>query len=893
VTSNPKEPLDVDPLETKEWLDSLDAVVEHSGHERGAFLVGRVVEAALRQGVRPDLPITTDYVNTIPEWEEPNYPGDAVLEKKIRRVIRWNAMAMVQRANHRFHGIGGHLSSYASSAMLYEVGFNHFFRGRDAEGGGDHVYFQGHAAPGIYSRAFIEGRLDIERVDHFRREAGQQGLSSYPHPRLMPDFWEFPTVSMGIGPINAIYQARFNRYLQGRGIKDTSRSTVWCYMGDGECDEPESLGALTVAAREGLDNLVFVINCNLQRLDGPVRGNGKIIQELEGQFRGAGWNVIKVIWGTEWDKLLKRDADGLLLRRMNEVVDGEFQKYTPSAGGALRERFFGSDPKLLELVSGLSDEELGKLRRGGHSDTKLYAAYDRALNHRNGKPTVILAHTIKGYALGSGFEGSNSTHQKKEMDLDELKKFRDQLELPIPDDRLSEVPPFYHPGMDSPEVEYMLERRRALGGPTPRRVGTPPTKLTLPPSKTYEEFKAGMAKGEASTTMVFTRLLSKLMRDKGIGRRVVPIVPDEARTFGMDALFSQVGIYSSKGQLYEPVDKGMLLYYRESKDGQVLEEGITEAGSTASFTAAATSYATHGEPMIPFYIFYSMFGFQRTGDQFWALGDSMGRGFVLGATAGRTTLNGEGLQHEDGHSLVLAATYPSVVSYEITFAFELATIIEDGLRRMFDANENIYYYLTLQNENFQMPPMPEGVSEGILKGIYRYKASSKASDKRVQLFGSGSIMLQVLRAQELLAERFGVAADVWSVTSYQELRREALAVERHNRLHPTEQPRLPYVAQALSGVKGPFIAASDYMSLMHDQIARWIPGRFVPLGTDGYGRSDTREALRRHFEVDAESIVVAALWALAQEGQLSAADVQNAIKDLGLDADKPYQAIAN
>jgi pyruvate dehydrogenase E1 component len=896
VTSNPKEPIDLDPAETGDWLDSLEAVLEHSGPERVAFLVTRLLEAAQRQGARPELPVSTDYVNTVPVDEQPAYPGDREMEGRIIGMIRWNAMAMVQRGNSRFEGLGGHLSSYASSATLYEVGFNHFFKGKDLDGIGDAVYFQGHASPGIYARAFLEGRIDVERVDAFRREAAQPGLPSYPHPRLMPDFWEYPTVSMGIGPINAIYQARFNRYVHNRGIKDTSNSMVWCFMGDGECDEPESLGQLRLASREGLDNLVFVINCNLQRLDGPVYGNGKIVQELEGVFRGAGWNVTKVVWASEWDALFDKDVDGVLVRRLNEVVDGSFQKYTTSPGAYMREHLFGTDPRLLDLVSHLDDDALVKLRRGGHDDLKVYAAYHRAVHQKNGKPTVILAHTIKGWQLGEAFEGSNGTHQMKKMAEEQLKVFRDQLKLPVPDDKLKEAP-FYHPGMDSPEVRYMLEHRRKLGGSLPKRRGKSASKITLPNAKFYEEFRAGMKKGEASTTMVFSRLLSKLLRDEHIGKRVIPIVPDEARTFGMDALFSQVGIYSSKGQLYEPVDKGRLLYYRESKDGQVLEEGINEAGSTASLTAAATAYANIGEPMIPFYIFYSMFGFQRTGDQFWALQDSMGRGFVLGGTAGRTTLNGEGLQHEDGHSHLLAATYPAVVAYDISFAYELATVIQDGLRRMVEKEENIYYYITLQNENYPMPALPaEGeaatakVLDGIVRGIYKYASSPKPGKHSVQLFGSGCIILQVLRAQEILIEKYGVAADVWAVTSYQQLRREALTCERYNRLHPEAEKRVPYITQALSGSKGPFIAASDYMTLVQDQVTRWIPGRYVALGTDGFGMSDTREALRRHFEVDAECIAVAALAALHAEGALDAKTLAQAIKDLGVDPNKVYSA---
>lgn len=870
-------------------MESLDSVAHHRGPQRAAYLVQRVFEQARQTGVNPEIPLTTDYVNTIPLDKEAPFPGDEEMERRIRRIIRWNAMAMVQRANQRFDGLGGHLSSYASSAALYEVGFNHFFRGPQFNGHGDFIYYQGHASPGMYSRAFVEGRLQEQQLDHFRRESGAtRGLSSYPHPRLMPDFWQFPTVSMGIGPLSAIYQARFLRYMHARGLADTAESRVWAYLGDGECDEPESLGSLALAAREELDNLVFVINCNLQRLDGPVRGNGKIIQELEGVFRGAGWNVIKVIWGPEWDEILARDTDGLLRRRMNEVVDGAFQKYTTSDGAYIRQHFFGSDPRLLEMVSHLSDEQLTKLRRGGHSYRKLYAAYHAATTTK-GKPTVILAHTVKGWTLGRAFEGSNITHQKKKMDLEDLKSFRDLMQLPIADEKLKEVP-FYRPADDSREMKYLMDRRRELGGFLPARRTTPTTSVELPGGDLYAEFLAGTGKGEASTTMVFARLLSKLVRDKAMGKRVVPIVPDEARTFGMDPLFSQIGIYSSKGQLYEPVDKGRQLYYKEAKNGQVLEEGITEAGSMASFTAAATSYSTLGEPMIPFYIFYSMFGFQRTGDQMWACCDAMGRGFLLGATAGRTTLNGEGLQHEDGHSLLLAATFPSVQSYDISFAFELATIIKDGMRRMYAESENIYYYITLQNENYTMPPMPEGVEEGIVKGLYPFTKADKPADKHVQLFGSGCIMLQVLRAAEILKERYGVTSDIWGVTSYQLLRREAVACERHNRLHPESQPKVPFVTAQLQGAKGPVIAVSDYMTLVQDQIARWVPNRYIALGTDGFGMSDTREALRRHFEVDAECIVVAVMDALRQEGRVDGATVARVIQEMGVDPDKIHSA---
>ena len=876
---------DRDPDETREWIESIEAVVATSGRDRAQYLLRRVLENARRFRILPPGPLTTDYVNTISTDEEPAFPGDEVMEKRIRRIVRWNAVAMVHRANVAYPGIGGHLSTYASSASLYETGFNHFFHGKEQEGSaGDLIYYQGHAAPGVYARAFLEGRLSIETMERFRREVERgKGLSSYPHPRLMPGFWEFPTVSMGLGPLQAIYQARFARYLANRGIADTSQSRIWAFLGDGETDEPEALGSLSIAAREGLDNLVFVVNCNLQRLDGPVRGNGKIIQELEAVFRGAGWYVVKVIWGPEWDDLLAKDHDGVLRRRMNEVVDGQWQKYTTEPGAYTRRDFFGTDPRLLEMVKDLSDKQIEHLRRGGHSYRKVYAAYRRAIENK-GRPTVILAHTVKGWTLGESFEGSNVTHQKKKLEKGELRVFRDALHLPVPDAKLDEAP-FYHPGSKSPEVEYLLERRRALGGSIPKRRVAAQVKVELPSQELFDEFKQGTGDGEASTTMAFARMLSKLLRDKRLGRRVVPIVPDEARTFGMDALFSQVGIYSSQGQLYEPVDKGKLLYYRESKDGQVLEEGITEAGSTASFIAAGTAYSNFGQPMIPFYIFYSMFGFQRTGDLFWAAGDSMARGFVLGATAGRTTLNGEGLQHQDGHTQLLMSTIPSCVCYEVAFAYELAVVIEDGLRRMVGDDEAVYYYITLQNENYRMPPMPEGAREGILRGIYRLSVAVDGKRHRVQLFGSGSILMQVIRAREIL-ERYDVSADVWSVTSYVELRRDALECERQARLHPESPPRSSHLAEILAGVEGPFIAASDFMKAVPDQIARFVPGRFVPLGTDGFGMSDTREALRRHFEVDAESIAIAALDALRLDGKLDAATVARAIAELGVDPDK-------
>jgi pyruvate dehydrogenase E1 component len=877
---------DRDPQETQEWIESIDSVIEAEGRERAQYLIGRVVDAARVRGVQPVLPVSTDYVNTIRPEEEPEFPGDEEMEERIRRIIRWNAAVMVHKANKTFDGLGGHISTYASSATLYEVGFNHFFRGKDADGAGDQIYFQGHASPGVYSRSFLEGRLSLEQMDRFRREVERgKGLSSYPHPRLMPDYWEFPTVSMGLGPIGSIYQARFNRYLHNRGLADTSKSRVWCFIGDGESDEPETLGALSIAAREQLDNLTFVLNCNLQRLDGPVRGNGKIVQDLEGVFRGAGWNVVKVVWAENWDRLFARDVEGVLRRHLNTVVDGQWQRLTTATGDVVRDQFFALDPRMLEIVKDLTDEEVGRLQRGGHSSRKVFAAYQRAVTTNDGRPTVVLAHTVKGWMLGEGFEGSNVTHQKKKMDQNELKAFRDVLQLPVSDEQLEKLPPFYHPGMKSPEVEYVLERRRALGGFIPKRRTQVDVKVDIPGGEVFDEFFKGMAKGEASTTMVFSRLLAKLLRDKKIGKRIVPIVPDEARTFGMDALFSQVGIYAPKGQLYTPIDKGKLLYYREAQDGQVLEEGITEAGSMASFIAAATSYATHGQPMIPFYIFYSMFGFQRTGDQFWAAGDQMARGFILGATAGRTTLNGEGLQHEDGHSHHIAMTVPNCIAYDVAFAYELAAVIEDGLHRMYEKDEAIYYYITLQNEDYAMPPMPEGAKEGILKGIYKFRDAEQKLGKHVQLFGSSCIMQQVMKAQAMLKD-YGVSADIWGVTSYQQLRNDAMSCERHARLNPEAEPRVPYISQVLKGSEGPYIAASDYIKHTPDSVARFVPGTYVVLGTDGFGMSDTREALRRHFEVDAESIVLGALHGLRLDGKMSVAEVAAAIKKLGIDSNK-------
>ena len=876
---------DLDEVETREWLDSLDQVLDQAGENRARFLMYKLLKRARQRHIGVPTLTQTRYINTISPEQEPWFPGDEALERRIRRLVRWNAMAMVLRANNRFPGLGGHLATYASAASLYEVGFNHFFRGKDDPGGGDQVYFQGHAAPGIYARAFLEGRLSEDNLDRFRRETGGGGLSSYPHPRLMPDFWEFPTVSMGLGPLAAIYQARFNRYLQNRGIKDTSQQRVWAFLGDGEMDEPESISGISLAARDGLDNLTFVVNCNLQRLDGPVRGNGKVIQELEGLFRGAGWNVIKVVWGREWDDLLARDKDGSLVEKMNTTLDGEFQKYSVSTGAYVREHFFGPDPHLHGLVEHLSDDDLLRLRRGGHDYHKVYAAY-KAATEFTGAPTVILAKTVKGWTLGRGVEARNITHQAKKLSEDELRVFRDRLELPIPDDQIRDAP-YFHPGPDSDEVRYMQERRAALGGPVPRRVVRAPA-LPRPGAPVDAEFNGGSTTA-VSTTMVFARLLRNLIRDPKLGRRIVPIIPDEARTFGMDPLFKEVGIYAAHGQRYEPVDSDLVLSYRESRDGQVLEEGINEAGSMASLQAAGTAYATHGEPMIPFYIFYSMFGFQRTGDQAWAFGDQRGRGFMIGATAGRTTLAGEGLQHDDGHSQVLASTVPVVRAYDPGFAYELAAIIRDGIERMFGDGEDVFYYVTVYNENYPQPAKPEGVDEGIVKGLYRFLAAPEIADPKgaVRLVGSGSILQQVLAARDLLAERFGIAAEVYSATSFQQLRHEALQVERWNRLHPDQQARIPYVAQVLGPDGGPVVVATDWVKTLPDMVAPWITAPYLVLGTDGFGRSDTREALRDHFEIDARHIAAAALSGLARAGDWDPAAAAAAIRDLGIDPDGP------
>ena len=874
---------DIDPAETAEWLESLDAVLDHAGRGRARYLMLRLLQRAREKSVGVPALRSTDYINTIPPEREPWFPGDEDAERRIRAYIRWNAAIMVSRANRPEVGVGGHIASYASAASLYEVGFNHFFRGKDAaDGSGDQVFFQGHASPGIYARAFLEGRMGEERLDGFRQESRAQSLSSYPHPRLMPDFWEFPTVSMGLGPIDAIYQARFNKYLQHRGIKDTSDSRVWCFLGDGEMDEPESLGAIGVAAREELDNLTFVVNCNLQRLDGPVRGNGKIIQELESSFRGAGWNVIKVVWGRQWDDLLARDVDGVLVNAMNTTPDGQFQTYSVEPGAYTRQHFFGQDPRLLRMVEHLSDDQLRNLPRGGHDYRKVYAAFKSA-TETVGQPTVILAHTIKGWTLGKDFEGRNATHQMKKLTKPELKELRDRLYLEIPDSALEgDLPPYFHPGPDSPEVAYMKERRSVLGGALPRRVVTKES-LPLPPPTSYDDLKKGSGKQAVATTMAFVRLLKDLMRDKGIGQRIVPVIPDEARTFGIDAMFPSAKIYSPHGQRYDAVDRALLLSYKESAQGQILHEGITEAGSMASVIAAGTSYATHGEPMIPVYVFYSMFGFQRTGDQMWQMADQLGRGFLLGATAGRTTLNGEGLQHQDGHSPLLASTNPACVTYDPAFAYEIAFITEDGLRRMYgDEPEDVFYYLTVYNEPFPQPAAPEveGLREGVLRGIYRY-AQADGEGPRAQLLASGISMRHALHAQQLLRDDWGVVADVWSVTSWNELRRDAVACEEHTLLHPDE-PRTPYVTSALRGAEGPFVAVSDYMRSVPDQISRWVPGPWASLGTDGFGRSDTRAALRRHFRTDAESIAALAVQELASSGQLPAEAAQQVVERYAL-----------
>jgi pyruvate dehydrogenase E1 component len=859
-----------------------ELALENQGPERTAKLLEKLAQQ-LRAAPHPQARLTTPYVNTIPVEAQPRYPGDRVIERRIKSLMRWNAMAMVVKANSTTN-VGGHISTYASSATLYEVAFNHFLRGATDSFPGDLVYFQGHAAPGMYARAFLEGRLDEKHLQNFRQELAEGGgLSSYPHPYLMPEFWQFPTVSMGLGPIMSLYQARFNRYLHARGLTNwKDEPKVWAFLGDGECDEVDTLGAITLGARENLDNVIWVINCNLQRLDGPVRGNGKIIQELEGLFRGAGWNVIKVIWGSDWDDLFARDKSGLLVRRMEECVDGDFQKYCVEPGSYTRKHFFGKYPELLELVNHLTDDQIRKMLRGGHDARKVFTAYKAATEHK-GQPTVILAKTVKGYGLGEAGEGRNISHQQKKMNEKELREFRERFEIPVSDDVIAETP-FYRPPADSAEIKYLLERRQALGGFLPARIVKPAT-LDVPNLDYFAEFFKGSSM-EASTTMAFVRLMSVLLRHKGVSEHLVPIIPDEARTFGLDAMFREIGIYSSKGQLYDPVDSQSLLYYHEAKDGQILEEGITEAGSMASFIAAGTSYATHGVPMIPFYIYYSMFGPQRTGDLFWLAGDIRARGFLLGATAGRTTLNGEGLQHQDGHSLLLASTIPTCLPYDPAFSFELAVIVADGLRRMYVENEDIFYYLSLYNENYSMPPMPAGVEDGILKGLYKFKAGAEGKKARAHIFGSGTIIQSALKAQEILAERYGVSADVWSATSYKLLRTDALRCQRWNMLHPTEPPKKSYVENLLAKEQGAFVAVSDNIRTVPDQIAPWVPGGLFTLGTDGFGRSDTRARLRRFFEVDVESTVIGTLYALAEKNLIGREVVAQAIKDLGVDPEK-------
>ncbi|MGQ9831678.1 MAG: pyruvate dehydrogenase (acetyl-transferring), homodimeric type [Thermochromatium sp.] len=874
---------DIDPQETQEWLDSLEAVLENEGVERAHFLLERLIDKARRSGAYLPYSANTAYLNTIPVQAERPFPGDLELERRIRSLVRWNAMAMVVQANRLSTELGGHISSFASSATLIDVAYTHFLHARTQDHGGDLVFFQGHSAPGIYARAFLEGRISEEQIRNFRREVDGKGLSSYPHPWLMPGFWQFPTVSMGLGPLMAIYQARFMRYLHHRGLLDTSGRKVWAFLGDGEMDEPESLGALSLAAREQLDNLIFVVNCNLQRLDGPVRGNGKIIQELEAVFRGAGWNVIKVIWGRYWDPLFARDKQGILLKRMEECVDGDYQAYKAKGGAYTREHFFGKYPELKAMVANMSDEDIWRLNRGGHDPIKIYNAYAAAMAC-TGQPTVILAKTVKGYGMGVAGEGMNITHSQKKMGESALRAFRDRFNIPISDDQINATP-FYKPAPDSEEVQYMLERRRQLGGFLPQRSAEAPA-LQVPALDAFKTLLEGSGDREVSTTMAFVRLLTLLVRDKLIGPFVVPIVPDEARTFGMEGLFRQLGIYASQGQLYEPVDSDQVMYYREDKKGQILQEGINEAGAMASWIAAATAYANHGQSMIPFYIFYSMFGFQRIGDLAWAAGDMRARGFLIGGTAGRTTLAGEGLQHQDGHSLVLASTIPNCVAYDPAYAYELAVIIQDGLRRMYQDQDDVFYYITVMNENYVQPPMPAGCTEGILKGLYRVRQGGEYAHQ-VQLLGSGAILREALAAAEQLEQDFGVGATVWSVTSFNELRREGIEIERWNRLHPDQTPRLTWVESQLGPTSGPIIAVTDYIRLQADQIRPYVPRRYVTLGTDGFGRSDLRRQLRRFFEVDRHHIVLAALKALADEGAVPVSMALDAIARYGIDPDRP------
>ena len=877
-------PVDIDPEETREWIEALESALEREGPTRAHFLIEALVEKARRSRIHLPYRATTAYVNSIDPQEEAKMPGEPGLEHRIRSMIRWNAMAMVVQANRLSSELGGHIASFASAATLYDVGFNHFFHARSDNHGGDLVYVQGHSSPGIYARAFLEGRISEEQLNAFRQEIDQSGLPSYPHPWLMPDFWQFPTVSMGLGPIMAIYQARLMHYLHNRGIIDASQRKVWAFMGDGEMDEPEALGAIGLAAREKLDNLVFVINCNLQRLDGPVRGNGKIIQELEGTFRGAGWNVLKVIWGGRWDRLLAQDRDGLLVRRMEEAVDGDYQNYKVRGGGYTRDHFFGKYPELREMVANMTDDDIWQLDRGGHDPQKIYAAYAAATQHE-GQPTVILAKTVKGYGMGEAGEGQNITHQQKKMGEDALRAFRDRYRVPIPDDRLAEAP-FFRPADDSPETRYMHERRQALGGYLPARQSSAEP-LTVPPLESFEAILEGSGDREISTTMAFVRVLTALCRESGIGSHVVPIVADEARTFGMEGLFRQLGIYAAEGQLYEPMDHDKVMYYREDKQGQILQEGINEAGALASFIAAGTSYANHGIHMIPFYIFYSMFGFQRVGDLIWAAGDSQARGFLMGGTSGRTTLAGEGLQHQDGQSHLMAATVPNCVAYDPAYAYELAVIIHDGLRRMIAEEERVFFYLTVTNENYPQPALPEGVREGILRGIYPLRVVDAEGGPRVQLLGSGSILREVLAAAELLRDDFGVASEVFSVTSFTELCREGSDAERWNRLHPEAPARIPYLSGILREDGGPVVAASDYVRAHAEQIRRFVPGRYTVLGTDGYGRSDRRERLRHFFEVNRYFVALAALEALSEQGALERSALSKALEKYGIDPEKP------
>ena len=880
------EEMEIEATETREWLEALDYVIAEGGSERVRRLFTRLHTHALKKGVQIPYAANTPYINTIAPQDQSEFPGDFEVEVRLKSYIRWNAMAMVVRANREEDGIGGHISTFASATTLYEVALNHFIRGKGADGGGDLVFFQGHAAPGIYARAFLEGRLTVRQLENFRRELQPgKGLSSYPHPWLMPSFWEFPTVSMGLGPIMAIYQARFNRYLEDRGIQDTSQSRVWAFLGDGETDEPESLGAISLAAREQLDNLIFVINCNLQRLDGPVRGNGKIIQELERVFRGAGWNVIKVIWGRTWDPLLEMDETGALVELMNTTVDGQWQKFSVAGPEYFRKHFWNQNSEVKRIGDTLTDEQLTQLKRGGHDTYKMYAAYQAAMENQ-GSPSVILAKTVKGYGLGEAGEGKNITHQQKKLNLEELLHFRERFDIPISDEELASTP-FFRPAEDSPEIIYLTERRKELGGFVPSRV-VEAQPLEMPPEDLFDEFIKGTGDRPVTTTRAIVRVIARLLREKeGIGKHVVPIIPDEARTFGMEALFSQFGIYSHVGQLYEPTDAGSLMFYREAISGQIIEEGITEAGSISSFIAAGTSYASHGVNMIPFFIFYSMFGFQRVGDLIWAAADMRCRGFLVGGTAGRTTLAGEGLQHQDGNSHLLACTVPNLIAYDPAFAFEIGVIVREGIRRMYEKCEDVFYYLTVENESYPMPEMPEGVEEGILKGIYCYRRSRSRAKHRVQLLASGAILNQALSAQKLLSERFNIASDVWSVTSFKELHRDGMETDRWNMLHPGEKPRVPYIRQCLGEDPVPIVIASDYVKALPNSVVRWMPGVPVTLGTDGFGRSESREALRDFFEVDSRFIALGALTALAGQKKIKRGRLEKAIKELDINPSKP------